>query len=202
MDWDRFYAEDLLEVLQSSATLTGIMEPAAGIYIWKLRLRPSCHPNDVDSLMKHIDRVSSLPQGRIRDVSLSRSMLLEGLRMGGSGLPEGKMDSLRQLAQSKKGATYLFRYLESLEARTPGLYCGEAGNIPARLAQHLSGKTDFSEAVHADPELSWGDLLVEILVTGQAQDEGVETNQRTSRRRAMEYLTTLMTSSMFTQRAG
>lgn len=202
MDWNKFYAEDLLEMLQSSGTLTGAMEPVAGIYIWKLRLRPSCHPNDVDSLMQHIDRVASMPQGRIKDVALSRALLLEGLRMGGSGLPEGKRDSLRQLANSNKGATYLFKYLESLEVRSSGLYCGEAGDIPTRIAQHLSGKTDFSEAVESDPELNWGDLFVEILATGQAQEETVEANQRTSRRRALEYLTTVMTSSMFTQRAG
>lgn len=197
MNWERFYAVDLLEALESSGSLGGLVPEYAGIYLWKLRLRPSCHPQDSVALGRHLDRIVRLPMGRISEINVSRGIRVGNLTFGGSGMPTEKVNQLKQLIATKQGANFIVQYLDELEPRTPALYCGEAGNVALRLADHLKGNTDFAQAIASDPDLVWSDLFVEITRTGSKSSEDGSAN-----RRAIEYFTTVMTSSMYTKRAG
>ena len=201
LSWSKFYATDLKENYEKTGSLTDSIDRTAGVYFWKLRLRPDCHWGDTHALQEHLERITELPQGRLGRVPLSRGVSIEGLRMGGSGLSTDKLTGLRELCQSSTQARWLIKFLTDLEDRTPALYCGEAGDIPHRLAEHLAGRTGFGREVENDSELEWSDLLVEIISTDSEPSEEKK-RSATAHRRSIEHLGTLMTASMFTKRAG
>ena len=197
-----FYASTLLETYGATGTLADAVEPTAGVYFWKLRLAPSCSPDDRTNLMKHIERISNLPYGRIHDVALTRGLRLEGLRLGSDGLPRDKLEGLKKLCGTKQGAKFLVDFLEQLETKTPALYCGQSGDVSRRLLEHLTGGSIFGELIERDPELDWDDLLVEVLPTGKSQAQDVVIDETRELRQSLEHFATLLTVSMFTDRAG
>ena len=196
LGWTSIDGETLLAELESKGTLKDILPNIAAVYIWRLRLRPSVNVHDKAGLVQHIRRVAQLPQGRVTDLDMSRSLRLEAMVFGGTGLPEAKIQTLEHMIGSASGARFIWDFLSDLESRIPALYAGESGRLPSRIADHIRGKTGFGYAVGREPVLGWSDLVCEFVRTGEANDD------ESSNRKALEYLTTILTISNYTQRAG
>jgi len=101
------------------------------------------------------------------------------------------------MAFNRLDAKFLTVFLADLEARIPALYCGQTGQLSARIVNHLNSKTDFGSMVEHDTDLSWDDLYLEYRVVGNASEDNED-----RKRQALEYLATVMTISAFTKRAG
>ena len=191
------YAVDLLSEYEMTGSLDGVLPRASGIYLWRLRLRPSCHPKDGVGVLQHVKRLSLMPLGELGPVDLSRGFRLNSLRLGGVGLPPLKYEALENMVSEEAGAKYLSDFLADLESRSPALYCGESGNLSVRIRDHLRCQSDFGETICSHEDISWSDLRLDYVVTGKEQGSGA--NQY---RTAMEYLATLLTLSAYTKRAG
>lgn len=194
--WESVDGDALRAAYDGQASVAAILPTMSAIYIWRLRLRPDVDPNDRAGLLSHVKRIASLPQGRVEDLPMSRGLTLAGMVFGGSGLPDNKLAVLERMLGTRQGARFLWDYLGDLESRVPALYVGESGNLPQRITDHLAARTQFGAAVEREPELTWQDLRLEYVRTGDAKDSESEY------RRALEYLTTVLTVANYTQRAG
>ena len=173
-----------------------LLPEQAAIYLWKIRVMPDVARRDGQGLLNHIDRIAQLPQGRLRDVPIGRGLLIEEFLIGGTGLNDRKRADLVQLVRTPNGAAFVWKYLRFLQGQVPAIYVGETGDLPRRIREHMEGATDFGRTVNSDPILTWDDLILEVVRMGDVGEEGVPS------RRALEYLTTLMTISSYTQRPG
>lgn len=196
LDWGVISGAQLLAEYENGNSLRELLPQVSAVYFWRLKLAPDVSPADTNGMIRHIERIARLPQGRFGTISLSRSLQLDGITVGGSGLPAEKVGTLRALASTRTGARFLWHFLEDLETRIPALYVGETGNLPARVSDHLGGRSDFGAAICSDQVLNWRDMTFEFLRTGEAQEDTSE------RRQALEYLATVLTISNYTRRAG
>lgn len=200
-----FRARDLLENLQSGAGLSSIPE-AAGVYFWRLLITAPEELTDHDAKgwRAHLDRLSSLPQGRVSNVRVSHSVRVETLVLGGQGLGE-KRSVLHRLVGVPEGARKVRTFLADMQSVVPALYVGEAGNLRRRIAQHLRGDTDFASEVGRDGGIQWADLALTICQLGGQVDEldpRVEASDATKIRRGLEYLAAELSIANYTKRAG
>ncbi len=173
-----------------------LLPEQSAIYLWKIRVMPDVARRDGQGLLNHIDRLAQLPQGRLRDVPIGRGLMIEEFLIGGTGLNERKRADLVQLVRTANGATFVWKYLMFLQNQVPAIYVGETGDLPRRIKEHIEGSTDFGRTVNDDPVLTWEDLVLDVVRMGEVGDDGVPS------RRALEYLTTLMTIANYTQRPG
>jgi hypothetical protein len=186
---------DLVRALQAG-NLGDLLPKQSAIYLWKLRVKPEVARQNGQGLLEHMDRIASLPQGRLSDIPLGRGLLIQDFLLGGTGLTDKKREELAKLVRTPKGATFVWRYLMFLQTQIPAIYVGETGDLPRRIKEHLDGATDFGGTVIADPDLEWEDLMLEFVRMGEPADDGAPP------RRALEYLATLLTISSYTQRPG
>ena len=194
--WASVTGEELRAEYLSTGSVGSLLPKIAAVYFWKLKLRPDVSFHDQDGLVDHVKRVASLPQARIGTIALSRSISIDGIYIGGAGLTEAKIKELRNFVSQPKRAQWLIKFLTDLESRIPTLYVGESGSLPVRIANHVSGNSDFGQAIEAEPDLRWRDLYLEYVKTGEA------TEDESGRRRTLEHLATVLTISNYTKRAG
>lgn len=190
-----FSGSDLVHAFRGIGQVDLLPEQSA-IYLWKIRVMPNVARRDGQGILKHIDRISQLPQGRLRNVPIGRGLTIEEFLIGGTGLNERKRSDLSQLVRTANGATVVWKFLMFLQGQMPAIYVGETGDLPRRIKEHLEGSTDFGRTVNEDPVLTWEDLVLDVVRMGDVGEDGVPS------RRALEYLTTLMTISSYTQRPG
>lgn len=197
VSWVSVSGADLVRQFVEKGSLSGILPAQSAIYFWRLRLKSNTPPSDGRGLFKHLKRVTELPLGRVDAIRLSRGLYANGFELGGKGLPPETLSTLESMAFNRLDAKFLTVFLADLEARIPALYCGQTGQLSARIVNHLNSKTDFGSMVEHDTDLSWDDLYLEYRVVGNASEDNED-----RKRQALEYLATVMTISAFTKRAG
>jgi hypothetical protein len=199
-------ASDLVEDLASDQTLARLPTDAA-IYFWKLRLAPPDEVSDYDAdgWRRHLDRLSSIPQGRLPSVRFSHSIRAEQIVVGGGGLTQDKRNTLYSVVSTFQGARAVRRFLEQVQDQVPAMYVGETGNLRRRIKQHLSGDSDFALEVVRDGGFSWDDLVLGYCSLGSEQSDEVSEEpaaDTTKVRRALEYLAAELTIANYTKRPG
>lgn len=196
--WRLTSGAELVQSFRDGDSLTAMLPSVSAVYMWKLRLADeSLVAHDPDGTIRRITRLANTPQGRSQQIQISHALVSVGIEICGAGLPDYKRQVLtRFLAQQKQNNRWMINYLRGLEQHLPALYVGETGDLPRRTRDHLAGLTDFGQAISKEPGLDWSDLNFYYA------DLGPPSNSDSPLRKAMEYITAVLTVSAFTQRPG
>ena len=195
--WQLVSGADLYGLSQDGESLATLLPLTPAIYMWKLRLRAEgLVAHDPERTLRQLVRLTKIPQGRTQPISTSHGLTLLGIEVCGPGLPENKKRVLAKFLTQPKNGRWMIKYLESLEQHLPALYVGETGNLAKRAFEHISGLTDFGHTVLAEPELTWSELNLYYMPVGGPSDSD------SPLRKAVEYITAVVTVSAFTRRAG
>lgn len=195
--WTAVRSTDLVEAYETES-LRDVLGRQSAIYMWKLTMRfPDIGMSDAAALVDAIDRLLRMPYGRIMRHRLSHFATIPQLDLRGSGLPNEKKAQLYGWA-SRRGANrkWLRSFIESLSQHAPALYVGETGNLRHRIRAHMSAETDFGLTIAKDQSLDWQLLDLYYLPVGPESDED------SNLRRALEYVTTVVSIGGFTTRPG
>lgn len=195
--WQLASGSDLYGLTQGGESLTTLLPVTPAVYMWKLRLRSeTLVAHDPERTLRHLVRLAKIPQGRTLPISASQGLALLGIEVCGPGLPDNKKKVFAKFLAQPKNSRWLINYLESLEQHLPALYVGETGNLAKRAFEHLSGLTDFGSTLSTEPGLTWADLNLYYMPIGGTSDSD------SPLRKAVEYITAVVTISAFTRRAG
>lgn len=191
-------ADELLDSLTSDEELDQLREVPA-IYMWRLRLEPTCHPSDAPEVMKHYKRLARLPQGETGEIPLGRMARVTNLELGGVAFPEKKAEHLDDFLASPENSSFLHEYLSHLERTLPALYCGESDNLRRRTKEHLTTPTRVNQLVKDEAnEITWADLRLDYVYLEGDAEISMSENQR----KALEYFTGVMCVAAYTKRLG
>lgn len=195
--WQFASGADLYGLYSEGKPLATILPQAPAVYMWKLRLRlDDLIVHDPDRTLRQLMRVTKVSQGRTHPIPTSHGLRLLGIEVCGAGLPDYKQKILTQFLARPANSRWMLNYLEGLEQHLPALYVGETGNLSKRAFDHISGVTDFARLLEHDPELTWEDLNLYYASIGGPTDAD------SPLRKAVEYITAVVTVSAFTQRPG
>ena len=195
--WLHVSGADLHGLYEEGKPLVALLPETPAVYMWKLRLRPDdLIIHDPDRTLRQLIRISRISQGRTQAIPVSHGLRLLGIEVCGPTLPENKKRILAAFLTQPANSRWMLNYLEDLEQHLPALYVGEAGNLSKRILNHLSGITDFARLLETDPDLTWGDLNLYYSHIGGPADADNPV------RKAVEYITAVVTVSAFTQRPG
>jgi hypothetical protein len=195
--WQLVSGRELYDLYQGGESLTTLLPTVSAVYMWKLRLiDDDLVVHDPDLTMRHLMRLTRTPQGKTLPMAASHGLLSLGIEIRGPGLPQLKQRALAKFLTKPANNRWMISYLRELEQHLPALYVGETGNLPKRTKEHLAGLTDFSQAITQEPQLNWPSLNFYYNNLGSATD--VENPLR----KAVEYITAVLTVSAFTRRPG
>lgn len=196
--WRNFAAAELFDQISEGDGLDMLQEEPA-IYMWRLSLEPTCHPEDAKGVMDQFERVARLPQGEQKDIGVGRMVRIKSLELGGVPLPEVKRAHLREFVTGPDNSRFAHGFLKALEVTLPALYCGETDNLRRRAKEHLTTNTKINQLVKSpDNELSWEDLRLDFFYLDDTDTMSMSENQR----KAFEYFTGIMCVAAFTERLG
>jgi hypothetical protein len=195
--WRFASGTDLYGLYQEGRPLATLLPETPAVYMWKLRLRnEGLVVHDPDRTLRQLSRITKISQGSTQPISTSHGLKLLGIDVCGPGLPGNKKKVLAKFLSRPANSRWMLDYLEELEQHLPALYVGETGNLSKRAFDHLSGVTDFARLRERDPDLTWGDLNLYYTNIGGPSDAD------SPLRKAVEYITAVVTVSAFTQRPG
>jgi hypothetical protein len=195
--WQLVSGVELFELYQSGESLTTLLPTVSAVYMWKLRLADDhLVSHDPDLTLRHLIRLTRTPQGRTLPIAASHGLTSLGIEVCGPGLPSFKQKTLAKFLTKPKNNRWMISYLRNLEQHLPALYVGETGNLPKRAKEHLAGLTDFGQTIGQERQLDWADLNFYYTSLGSA------TEVESAPRRAIEYITAVLTISAFTRRPG
>lgn len=195
--WQHASGADLYGLYQETKPLATLLPEKPAIYMWKLRLRHDhLIKHDPQRTLRQLMRITKVSQGRTQPIQASHGLRVLGIQLCGTTLPENKKRVLATFLARPANSGWMLNYLEDLEQHLPALYVGEAGNLSKRTLDHLSGVTDFARLLEHDPELAWTDLNLYYMIMGGPTDAD------SPLRKAVEYITAVVTVSAFTQRPG
>lgn len=194
--WRISSGEDLVDLYHSD-DLGAELPKNAAIYVWKLAMRPSSADRATGrALARWVDQLLTLPLGEVAEKRISHAVKIRHFELRGDGLGTDKLRTLARFASNETNRLWLLRYLEALSPYVASLYAGETGNLQARVMQHIRGDSDFGATVLEHDQLSWDMLDLHYVPIGPA------TEKPSDARKAIEYLTAVMTVSAYTQRPG
>ena len=195
--WRHVSGAELDTLYQGGESLTAALPTVSAVYMWKLRLADeslvTCDPS---ATLRKIIKLAKIPQGRSQPIRASHGLVNLGIEICGSGLPSFKQKVLSKFLAEKQNNRWMINYLRDLEKHLPTLYVGETGNLPQRAKEHLAGLTDFGQAITREPQLGWSDLNFYYA------NLGPESSTESQLRKAVEYVTAVLTVSAYTQRPG
>lgn len=195
--WQLASGAELSELYQSGESLTTLLPTVSAVYMWKLRLAEDhLVPHDPALTLRHLIKLTRTPQGRTLPIAASHGLISVGIELCGPGLPSFKQKALAKFLAKPKNNRWMISYLRDLEQHLPALYVGETGNLPKRAKEHLAGLTDFGQTIAQEKQLSWANLNLYYTSLGSA------TEVESALRRAIEYITAVLTVSAFTRRPG
>lgn len=183
--------------LYETGRLAGDLPRSAAIYMWKRSLRiPDDRAMTPESFVSWLDEVSTAALGQTRHVRLNHYLKAEAIELAGAPLPPDKANALAAFVRHPRNRRWLEHYLEQLAPHAPALYAGETTNLVARVGQHIAGESDFGGIVYSTTGLDWASLDLHYA------DLGTATEGSTDIRKALEYLTTMVTIAGHTHRPG
>ncbi|WP_156752892.1 GIY-YIG nuclease family protein [Mycobacterium sp. 1245801.1] len=196
--WQSESGADLLDLYNGAEPLATLLPKCAAVYMWKLALAPGIlQKADPDEYTTWLDRLCTIPLGRVADSQLSHYLRLSNVEIRGRGLPEPKKQFFRKFLSPNSARKWMTEYINELSAHLPALYVGETENLQQRITQHLSGESQFGAQVREAPELSWKMLRLYFV-----RIENRDSEFATAARRSLEYLTSSLTIAGFTIRPG
>jgi hypothetical protein len=194
--WRLARGEQILE-LYHTGQMSDIIPERAAIYLWRLSMRPPAAARaTAQALTDWLDSLLTLPLGEVTDSRVSHALRIASLEVRGGGLGEEKKRVIQAFSADRRNRQWLLRFLETLGPQSTALYAGETGNLYSRTKQHLNGDSDFGLMVREHIRLSWEMFDLHYVELGDATEQPSEV------RKALEYMTAVMTVSAFTKRPG
>lgn len=194
--WQVARGETLLE-LQQSGELRSELPVCSAVYLWKWNLRPrGTDATTPSSISTWISFLLDTPRGDVQDARLGHFLRINSIEITGPQLDQRKKRVLEVFAEKRANRQWLRHYIEDLASHSTTLYTGETGNLPLRIHQHIGGDTDFGKTVTEHPSLAWEALDLHYYNLGEP------TSGPTEIRKALEYVTAIITLSGYTRRPG
>jgi hypothetical protein len=167
--WNTHDGSELIEALEDG-TLSDIVPPRGGIYVWKRRLvAPSTVIADTSSCEKWVREVCAQPSGRLGRKALGPSVWTEGLQFGGGQLTVEKENTLAKISSNRRRRELLVAFLESLSEFMHPIYVGQSNSLSKRVKQHLRGETGLFDYLHDMLGLEWTDIQYKYLALSKSE---------------------------------
>lgn len=173
------------------------------VYFWRRNLVPPPHVvANANQFAQWIQKEVQIPYAKVNRKSLSHFLALPSFDVGGGVLTEEKIASLTLWLNSVKRRTWTKDFLAQLTELTPPLYVGEAGNLRARVRQHLQGQTDFARTLTEGLRLKWEDVILCYFRLAKAQEGGNEEDEHKNHRTLLELVAARLVVAGCTSRPG
>lgn len=196
--WALAFGRDLVELAESHQSFDTVVPTRAGVYLWKLTLRPTISQrNDPVAFADWLNTLCMTPQGRAIESQLAHFIRLNGVEIRGRGLPDDKRAFFKAFLANAAARRWMLAFLDGLTAHMPAMYAGETENLSARARQHIVGESDFGAYVIDEPSLDWKNLDFHY-VTVDHPHQG----QASRARKSLEYVASCLTIAGFTRRPG
>jgi hypothetical protein len=193
--WRRARGSELVEALAGGG-LSNLLSDRSAVYMWKRNLRGLGPVPDAIQLVHWLGKQVATPNGRVSSSRISHFLAMSEIRIQAAEMSNERKKIFLKWFQKADNRIWMTRYMTELSSHLPALYVGETGDLCERTKQHLKGQTDFGADVESLDYLGWDDLDLFYL------DLGPKTEEPSSTRRAIEYITTAVTIGGFTRRPG
>jgi hypothetical protein len=200
-NWEKATGPEVVEGLASG--FVGIVPAVSGIYVWKLAVRTRDPVRHGRLLVDHIDARCTAPVGKAKGRLVGHHINVTNLTVAGKPLPRDKRALLEQRADRNPNfQLWMDRFLETLDGFAPSLYVGETNNLRTRVRAHLNGDTDFGKEVQVNTDLIWEDFDFYFIKLDSFTPPKGDTAESTRFRKSLEWITTMISTSGYVDRAG
>lgn len=202
--YDRWYSvsgPELEEAYTGSEPFSSVVIPCQAVYFWRPSFRPpEALRNDAAACAAWIDRICSFPFANVGEKKICHFLTLSGIQLQPAQMSQEKRSILKKVCQKKSGRRWVLAYLRKLTELCPAIYCGETGNLPSRVRDHLSAASSFGAKVTGSARISWEDLDLHYYAIGEVSEE--DSKGAVARRQLLETMGTALTLSGYVDRRG
>ena len=199
--WEKATGPEVVEGLVSG--FAGVVPAVSGIYVWKLAVRPRDRVRHGGLMVDHIDARCTAPVGKAKGRLVGALINVNNLTIAGKPLPNDKRALLKQKAdRSPNFQLWMERFLETLDGFAPSLYVGETNNLRTRVRAHLNGDTDFGKEIQNNTDLIWENFDFYFIKLDSFTPPNGDTAESTRFRKSLEWITTMISTSGYVDRAG
>jgi hypothetical protein len=201
LEWQSVSGEELEDAVLRRSSITDLIEPREAIYVWRRQIAaPPVAMQGAANFNKWVDQVLETHFGVVGRKELTHYLTLERLTVGGGGLSEGKVKTLRQMTTDDKSRRFICKFMASMNSFVPPLYVGETGNMSVRAKQHVRYETLFGELLRDELRLQWRDLNLYYYCLGPSRDD--DDPSRKPRRTLLEMIATRLVLAGCVTRIG
>ena len=150
--WDSFelhgaYRGDDLRDALDNDELMGLCPELPAVYLWSRRVSPTSQDiTTQDAFMEWLATELQRTQGVVEDNVKHMGRIT--WHVGGASLRDGKRQALAEAAGTRENRKKIQALLSSFDYHVT-LYVGETDNLYARVKQHLTGASGFSQRLQA-----------------------------------------------------
>lgn len=196
LTWQIVESSELADT-EGSADLSEVVPPTPAIYMWRRNLRPPAAAAQSSAVfVDWVTKALSVPVAAVLDKELSHFLVVERLRIGGSGLNQEKQATLEVLSRAPRGRAFVLKYLRTLVDVLPAIYVGETDNLTTRTRAHLGGETELLGGLE-DLGLTFQDVDLHYFTM---RDGSTDNNK--ALRTLLEMVSTRLTVSACVRRIG